>query len=713
MTDVFEYKKVNKIKIKKKHAIALGVVALIAVASILGIFVFSGMVNFGEEITFDAEEGDKYYLSLADSYYDDRDEETIRNFKSILKSEILRVKDLELDADDEDDLTIMSSWSYGKEDTFSLEIPNYFDIYQLLLGLDTLQRTGVIDFEEMDWEGNSSTSYLNETQEIMGWGFPSAIHYQSSGIYHEIQNLIDMYDLGQFSDMEFPAFNHIAELLEFVYNNIKALDPYNETFEEYETFGDTPFVLNTEDTENNSAEISEVDDGGGMIVMTSDTQYDNKLNLTQLGGQTDDMEVELDLFKEYLQNEEIADRVNLSDYIYNPKRMEFDLDLGNLEHNFVFGLNSDQFNITETVKGVQYNFNGYNGLQFRITNESKLEAHYGDWFFDGKWKETEETQKGWYEVADLSPFGTDLKIEISDITEKESEIKIIGDSSSSMFFIQNHIDCPFDFLEAYDNNNGETTLFRMSNISSLYFGIENSSSDTSTLIDNILLDGNVIWQFNSFDELVGDFWISQIMLLSFYHFLFYPNELDLSIISSIANVINEMATLFFDLEEDFLIVDEDDSGLKLEIPYETFDSLREIIDSLLLEDLNLQIEGFVSGETDIMFEIVFDKRINALYKSLITIKYKEIDITRTMGIKLLAVSNGNGEAKYKDLTDGSTMGLPENYPSQPKHELDTLLNEVTTTMIIGYIATAGISIGATIGILKLIDYLKKKKKLKR
>jgi hypothetical protein len=761
---------------KKKviySSIIIGSIIFGCISAVALISIEASMLGSDNDYSWDVEVGDRFYLAFRDKYtWTDEnlndDERIIRDFKAILKSEILKIEDFAIDLDNDDDLMIMSSFLLGREDLFSFEIPNYFDLYNLLLlGYDI---SAVTDRE----------TYFNETARLFYPSMPSAVHFVSSGVYHELDQLLEDLNIGNLVESEFPVFNDIADLFNFFRNNVLRLDAWNETFTDY--WGGSPenkigYELNnsidpyepryriypphdylginywsyaSDYLDNNSAWLFKRFNDDWGIGMFQDEN-------TELNGK-DDLQVNVNIFDAWLNNTEFGEEIELSDYFFRPSQFSFDLDLhlrmglptldnSTNNHTLEIGLIGDPFNITGEIEGIEFDFDGYNGIQFRISN-GLLQYNIGNYTYDQSipfsqfWRPSTSSEKGWHNISETlnltETFGEDslygelMNIEIIPNFEVMSGFGMImdlfeffgldlglgdqfsyslevsdageGSESYSQTFesIPLHIDCPFDFLNAKNNDLDSSSVFRWENMSNLYFKMYDTENNQSKdWFDDIWLNGYVYDSETHFTSLMDTFIFAQLFLLSFYHTLFYPKDFDWGIITSVVALMNQMLDFFTGVEGFFTVI-EDSNSLTITINNEGSQDLTDWLIVSIMDVLgyNIDYEWINGMEGEFEFDIffTFDKRINVLNNTYIQIHYLDLGMDREVGMSLVAVATKEGEAKYDQF-----------YPAFPQDELAEQFESIISQSIMGVIISSVVSIGASVGLVELIRYIRKRK----
>ncbi|MFX1453753.1 MAG: hypothetical protein ACFFDB_00125 [Promethearchaeota archaeon] len=741
---------------KKKLILVISVISIIIFSSVVGVLLLSGSIWNDEEVTWDKSKGDIFYFGLKDDYYwADRtaDNDYIREFHTVLKSEILDKKDLETDWDDDPDLIIMSSFLFGDENIYSVEVPNWFDIYQLTTLLYNIDKI-------------TNLNPLNTTN-LVQWALPNAIHIQSSSIYHHLNALLELYNLQSISQ-EVPEFNESAEFFEYLINMLNFNENYNETFELYST-GNSPanFTIETNYPDNNTA------------LVISDPYYLNNKVLqlhqdanTSINGK-DDLKAKTDIFNWY-SYKEIGNRIDLGDYIYQPEYFAFDVQLeGNRNHSLEFALKTEDFNITATINDEIKTWTGYNGINFRLNN-GIIEYNVGDYIFSGSsFRKSLPHEKGWqplglgfFNASEVfypgSPYGDRFQIIVKPhffaLYDYEITIRnITGDYYEwSWYTTPLYYDCPYDFLpdNCYDNNANEFRLFRFNNYTEILFNISDTNNpETSDIIDNIVVNGQFYYKMDNFENIVGELFVNNLLFISMYHLLFYPNNFPYSSIASVFGILNTLIDYLLNLSNFFEITDNPDY-LKIEITYEKMGEMREIVKQFLLDLFNIETNGFIEGDTDIKFTMVWDKRIGTLNSSIFTFNYKDLGIIRELGMQLVAArktmsSEAIGERieeieeeleeleedadKNEDRIDELEVELEElksgmarmydDYPAYPddgwvtggdleefieEYEQEKI-DELMPFLIVSHIITGAVAVGISIGIPAMVRWRKRRK----
>lgn len=540
--------KITIMEVGRKRKVIILISLLIVGIAISGItlgFFFTGRLTDPDaRINWYAEKGDIFYLSIHDNYYWTEDAEMnftspkdriIREFEMVMKNEILDKKPLAIEQDDQDDLLIMSSFLFGRDDLFGLEAPNYFDFTNLLI-----MAYNLIELLSHD-------IILDDVINLWTPAEPIAIHPVTSGVHFEIQRMarllgledLDHVDLGEdFGSM-------VVNLLLFLQGIQEQMGMFEEDFEGLEGLGGVGYDINefrfnrldnwtytTAHPSNNSAYLFERDHKWGIMTF----QDANASLLDQ-----DDLTVTANVHSTFIEHANWEDYVlpytRLQDTIYIPSHISFLLDYGykwnytDDLHVFEFGMFGNEFDMSGKVGTTERNFTGNNGIYFRFNN-GILEHKVGDYVYfeaegedplipnivpTGLWMEVDEMSKGWHEVTHhnftelyniesnrgslmritLTPRLQDPMSAIQSIFQNimafftgapptltapytyEITIESVeGDDDyyNSFSDIPLYIDCPFDFLGAIDRETSESFIFRLANMSNLHFKTYNSTS---------------------------------------------------------------------------------------------------------------------------------------------------------------------------------------------------------------------------------------------
>jgi hypothetical protein len=616
---------------KKKRYVALALVFLICSGvafGVLGYNMVAGELTAPGEITWSHGTGDIFYFGLKDdySYKNTDDSEYIRQFRTVLKSEILNKTDLEIDWDDDEDLVIMSSFLFGKEGLYSVEIPNWFDLYQGFLLLNNI----------IELTSGYEPKVLDE------WALPSAIHYQVSSPYHALQAFSEHTDaegLGQ--ELMDSNFTDILDLMEYLEINTFFNEKYEETFD-----GPLTYEVQTQYPDNNSAEIT----GDEMLKLEQEGE-------TAQEGQ-DDLNVSRDLFDWYSATE-VGERVShIGEFIYQPLDLNLTLlptGTNKLNHVFEVSLGTDPFDIVAAQgQETATNYSGQNGIKFRF-NDGILEVHTGDFIYNethGLF--TENSHPGWKQVAPFD-WGTDggkLEIQVTNrdrsrFTRQQTyDLSITSNTSvhRSYYELPYSFDCPFDFRaeDCYDLQKDKPRLFRATNMTNLEFKVSGSDGPENSvdMLDNITVYGNLLYGMDNLQDLSSYTLLSSFYLLSIYHLLIYPNEFDFGTIAAVISLLNQIIEVGLGYS-DFFIIEETSTDLTIEIPEASFTFLFGMLENLTVQGGVYNALSFIEGDVDSSFILEFDKELNVLSKSYFIIEYADTGIVRETGIELIAASEGD------------------------------------------------------------------------
>jgi hypothetical protein len=692
----------------KKKKISFLIIIIIAtsiIISCLSIVFTSQLYDNEDEITWGLEEGDLYYFKLSDSYYES-DGELINEFAFLLKSEILEIGDLDVDWDDDDDLLIMSSFIFGDEDFYSIEFPNWFDFYTFLISS--------YNFDQME---NYADNFPNVTN-LVQWALPNAIHIQCSSLYHHIHSMIDKYYAGEYIDIEygnFWEFPPLYKLLNHIILDYNLDDDFEEDFESYSLGVEADlFTIITEDNENNTAIISE-DPADSLNNIWNITLDSNK-----------SLRTEFNLYNYFVNKTEIGDSLNLEEYWYKAKNFSIDLefnDINNMDQEFQIQFGTDIFNLTANVGETLRDFEGSNGINIKIT-DGVLQYFIGDYIWDGFGvRQSLSHEKGWNNFSpslniskhfgaggDLIPkqnrFTLDFTINENNPYLFDLSI-IITDLSISLWDFSDYslsIDCPYDYLQpsCYDNDKEDYTVFRFNNYTNFILNITKENDNKSVdLIDNIEINGNLYYLLEDFENILHDFFFSQLLLFSEYHTMFFPKEFSWDDLTSISEIINDLCELLFGFADFITISEDSDSLFKMEISYNAFDNLREYMKSYLLDNFAIQSNGFIEGDTDIKIVLEFDKELSILNESYIKFRYNDLDISRELKMKLVAISDEDGNQRSEKFPAIYSSGEIEGMINSQ------ISNGFTPIFILGF-ASSGIVFGLSETIRVIVKRRKRK-----
>lgn len=740
---------------KKLLLASISVIGIIITSSIVGIMSYNASLYDDDFKGWGVEEGDVYYLGLKDDYYyTDRDnnDDFIRKFRVCLKSEIMAIEDVALDLDLDDDLTVMSSFLFGQEGFFSVEVANTFDLYQLLLPFFSMQSQDLDSI--MAGELN-----LNETF-VIPFSIPSAIHYVCSDVPKYIDAMYHLYNFGNISETTLPDWDFeladIYGLIEWLFFQSTIFDKDHSFYEDFddfdwdqypmaiESYGDSGFDLIASDPNNFADSNIRVDPHESFppedFVMRLYQHYN-----------TSETKVYLDLFNYFNTSTPLGERINLEEYMYQIDQFSFDLEIDgdNMFHDFEVLLNTNDFDITGEVKGMSKQFSGFNGFNFKIHN-GDLYYNVGDYLYSSElndFRETFPSEKGWKNTGfnflfdgqfyNNSPYGEQASIKISPhYSDYTYTIRIENPSHQVWSYtVPMYYDCPYEFLyrSCYDNIKERNIIFRMNNMTNLYFIVDNSTfSDSKDLIDDISIDGEFYYETDNFVNLISDFFFWQTFLISAYHIMFYPTGFLLDEIESLANSLNEIVNKVFGLTKIFEI-NSDNNELRLTITFPLFQELLDIIalnnrhppppddptwigtflwmqvylgDRIITEYYE-DLITFLEGDLNIEYSLVFDKNVGILNESMVTVEYLDTGITREIGMQFLA-----GRRIYLN----REIAIYKNYyPAYPDadwlqmEQIEALEGEIQAMALYYYLGMGVTIVGAVISIEAIVLYVKKRK----
>jgi len=772
----------KNLKNKKKMIIVAIVIAGIVFSSVgVGFWIFQAGLFGGEEADYDfqAEVGDIYYTKIQDGYYwlpqANKNDTTIEEYAMVLRQEILEKKDSSIDLDDDPDLLLLSSILFGEEiellgEEFGvyMAMPNYFDIVNLMiLGFDVFQ------FLKTNLE-------INETLRLFTPEVPSAIHLVTTGIYHEIEALIENYGVDEFADL--PTFENINYILNWFESLSDQIKGWKEDFEGVEGMGGIGYDINEirfnrmddwtyqtqfPDTnksdgilQNNSASLFEREGDWG-IMMYQDANASTK--------GIDDLTLRANIYDTYVSkanwSKYVAKDRSISETYFNPDKFAFEMDYlyGNnisnpthTPHTFEADFTTKHFDISGNIGNnpQSFNFSGENGIKIRIEN-GILQYEVGDYIYvptesggfstGGFFRETTPEEKGWHNCSTSfnltqwfgidSGCGSTFTIETTPNFQSDASrfLELItafftGDRSSPFTYdlkvksefgthyskskIPLYIDCPYDFAHAYDNiKDKDNVLFRMNNITEVKFkmydslNLENYTLNpinmTSDWIDDVEVNGMIFASDENFVSLMDDWLYTQLAFLSIFHTMLFPKQFQWETISIMVQIMNNLLIWLTGMENPIKIKDTTNQ-LRVEIPYSAVLNITYSLIYLIMDMAEEYVDFEVTQypcDIDYKFVINFDKRIGTLNESYMEMKYTEFNILRKVGLELIAVSDKNGVAKYEGI-----------YPSFDELIQGTL-DEATEMVIIGLITTSFITAGSSIGIVELIRYIRKRRKL--
>ncbi len=691
---------------KKKKLISIAIILIVVGAVLSGIFIpkmLTGQVQ-DEEITWDQDKGDVYYLGVRDDYfYGDRqnDDDFIRKFRTVLKSEILDKKDLEVDWDNDDDLVIMSSILMGKEDVYTIEFPNFLDLYTIFLTLNNIQEI----------TNTGSPSLLNPMN-FNEWAIPGAIHYQCSSVYHFLNHLLEQYNLNNITDqMQYQDFQSIGDLFNYLMLNTIYLEDFTEDFE-----SDYIFETETSYPDNNSAQI--ITDPSNSLNKVLALWQDND----SYANSKDDLSVSLNLFEDWLSSSNFSKHIgNLNEYVYYPNTLNFDYEYGDNkdQHDIEFSLLQNEFDI-ETYRYLgEYGgitpFNGQNGIKLKI-HQGYLQYFVGDFIYEyltpdypydqdslvlrqafeseQGWKNfTEDYWNGWEWIKTpiylptLVYEGTSLgdrmsfQVELNPSVPYRATLKLMYPTKFGYYQTWEkefpiYFDCPYDFRpgECYDKLIQDNNVFRSRNWTNLEFKVNGTiCNDTNDFIDNLIVKGNVFWGMDNIDDINAKTVLSSLYLLSVYHLLFFPNQFPYETIVKLVELVNIIVKKGLNWESDFIIIDQTDEDiLKFEIPKENIYKLRQILEVLVAFLGIFNPFSFIDGNVNASLTLELDKSIGCMKESYITIYYEDIGIIRKLGLELIAAHYGNVDQEEIE----QKLGEIEQQISETEQEIQDLENEL-------------------------------------
>jgi hypothetical protein len=735
MSKTKEYSFFDKKKNGKKKIIAIALIGLIILSIGIGIFFFQGSLVKDISYDYTAEIGDKYYFKIADKYY--KGDSLKEEFAMILKQEILDKKDSELDLDDDKDLFLLSTLllgedieMLGQEFGVYVRMPNYLDIANLLM-------MGYNIYKYISYE-----KPLEESLRLVTPDIPSATHLVTTGIYHEIDDLTESFGLDDIN-VENLSFENLYDTLKWFRGIMDQVKEYEEDFEGLDDGGsgyDINLIKNnrldnwtyqTLFPENNSALLSkEGSDWGIRMFQDSNASLYNQ----------DDLKVQSNLYDFYLPTTNWSDWVGdkeLRETYFEPSELSFDLERSELPHTFEVNLQTNPFNISGSLPPKSYNFTGVNGLKFRIKNGIP-QYKVGDYYWDGNnFIETISIEKGWH--------NTDVAINISEYTTNDFNLRFNLDFNSFINFplltddnesftydvyigdeiignnLSLYMDCPFDFAHAYNWDTSELDyLFRPFNLTDLIFKVYDSAESSDSQIDNwfddLIVNGFLFADDQSFDMLMDEWLTSQFLLISIFHTMLYPKQFNWDTIHNLLSLLNMLLELIttIQIDENGLLVFEEGSGiedpikiqddtnqLRVEIPSFVNITLSLLKFFLALEERNYNLEfKDYPCKKDFTFILNFDKRIGTLNQSKIVVDYLEYNVKREIEFSLFAVSDKEGVAKYEGV-----------YPSFDDL-IESQVDKMSNIIIIGLVSTALITAGSSIGIVEIIHYIRRRKKRK-
>lgn len=658
----------------KKVLVSSAIITLLFIATLGSLQIFNGNVMEEGEVTWNAQKGDVYYLGFKDDYfYTDRDnnDDFIRKFRNVLKSEILDIKDVDVDWDDDDDLIIMSSWLFGSEDTYAVEFPNWFDLYQILMTVQNFQ------FLMDQFNDEIDAGIYQDVVKIYEWALPSAIHYQCSIVYYFLESLAEKYKLeklGQAVDWyDFETFEDMMEMFGEIAMNEYSLMPLEDDFQDY-TLGnlpsDTPYTFETNDAGDNFASIFNATD-------------DFVLELYQNNAESNDyVRIIYDLW-DYIAESSYADRLaNLNDYIFLNDQFHFNFQYNeSMMNEFEIKIKSDDFNIMgwDMQSESMDTFNGYNGIDYMINN-SKLYYKIGDWIITDiipdwrnelpAFRSSTSQEKGWHEISLTEPLQNGVEYQFNIAlsgthidTDEYYGLPDIPIPTTQSYYHQmsvekwngtdfelldsgvypSYIDCPYDFrpdeVQNLDNPLDEDFLFRYENWTNLEFNLRSITSavDSIISIDDLFLDGELYWKIGNERDLMINMMMSSIVLISFYHLLFYPNEFNWEVVKSIFQLLNELIEIVFGINYDLIAMYDSEDYLKIEFEQEKLDILLGSFGTIFYDLFNVSSDTlFIEGDTSVNYRLVFDKRVGMMNESIFTFVYHDLGITRELGMELIA-----------------------------------------------------------------------------
>jgi len=681
-------------KSKKRKIIALLIIVGGVLSILFSAIYFSGILNpiDDKEFTWDVQKGDVFYYNITDNYYDISDDKLRKSFNHYLKSEILEVKDLPTDFDNDSDLVIMSSLLYGDKIN-NIEFPNYFDLYHIFIDMINEYKIVGSFFDE------ENVTALTE------WSVPSAIHLQMSSFYHYLTDIINAYNSGSLM-VNITGIPTLDSFFNWISLNINFIDDFREDFED-DIIDQEPLNLSYSiPTDNQIKVVQDYKDSENQMV-----------NLTQNNPNPTTSTISKDLLEYFGKKNEDLD---IGKYWFKSEKVSVELemnDINDMKQEFQLLMKSDNFDMNGSVGGEIKTFKGFNGVNIRI-KKGFLQYKVGDYIYSGgEMRKSFSSEKGWHNFSILG----NLSLYFGEKGYKEDRFKIVikTDKSNPYLFdleihrVENsgvpfhffnvplYYDCPYDFLknDCVDQN-GEYKIFRRNDFNQVKFNIsKENETGLITSIDNIEVKGDLYYYLYSDINVMKDMFLSQLYILSIYHTLFYPNEFNVGSIMALCNFLNVIVKKITGYDE-FISFSNKDKFMEIKISYESIRNLRNSFYEYFLNFFQIELSGFLEGSVDMKIELRIDKRIDCLNESNVFFKYNDIGIYRKIGMSLVGGFNSSGEPKNETMYNFN----PEDYI---KSEMMGIIRieSFYTSLIIGVISSISV-----FSVFKLIQYVIKKRK---
>lgn len=208
----------------------------------------------------------------------------------------------------------------------------------------------------------------------------------------------------------------------------------------------------------------------------------------------------------------------------------------------------------------------------------------------------------------------------------------------------------------------------------------NATTSTST---PALVDIDDITTFSS----SPDFLPVLLQDLSFYHLAILPENFNYGTISTVFQIVNDLVNKALGIIP--FVIHDTSRELRISVTPVAFANISSLLETLLATDFVT-----LEGDVDVSLSLCWDKRVALLNESFATIDYKEVGITRRIGIELVATTKG-GYPSSPDMTDYASIF----------QTLDDRLQTLTLTFWIG-----ACSVGAAVTGCLLVVLLRKKRR---
>lgn len=289
-----------------------------------------------------------------------------------------------------------------------------------------------------------------------------------------------------------------------------------------------------------------------------------------------------------------------------------------------------------------------NGLWITVENGA-LKTYEGSWKYD-------QGSSSW--VAGAEDF-VDLGYTISDNNWHRIDIHYRIDPffSSGDYAYDIYVDRTYDpetdtYSDVFNEKNVPLT-FEVSSPSPfvwewLFFGCNATDGGVADIyVDDITIDNYDLDSDST--TLEPDMLHELLRLASIYHAGILPDNFNY-------NLIHEFFTIGNQLIDDFsgftpFEITNTSSELRIAINESTFENMSDALLQSIFAPFNVSLELYESENWTIRYDLCFDKDVDMLNESMVTLNYSDIGLVRKAGLKLVATTTG---------------GM---YPSRP-HETD-------------------------------------------